>query len=79
HLTSEKEDNVNSTNNVNTVSSIVNTVSTNEVNVVGDNISIKLQFDPNMLALEDVSTLDISSNDEDDGAVADMNNLDTII
>nr|GEV85705.1 ribonuclease H-like domain-containing protein [Tanacetum cinerariifolium] len=42
----EKEDNVNSTNNVNT---------------------------------EDVSTFDFSRNDEDDGAVADMNNLDITI
>nr|GEW17464.1 putative ribonuclease H-like domain-containing protein [Tanacetum cinerariifolium] len=32
-----------------------------------------------MLALEDVSTFDFSSDDEDDGAVADMNNLDTTI
>nr|GEU58053.1 hypothetical protein [Tanacetum cinerariifolium] len=54
----EKEDNVNNTKNVNTVSSIVNTASTNEVNVVGENISIQLQFDPNMPALEDVSTFD---------------------
>ncbi|GJY11166.1 putative ribonuclease H-like domain-containing protein [Tanacetum coccineum] len=48
----EKEDNVNSTNNVNTVSSTVNVDGTNEVNVV---------------------------DDEDDGAVADINNLDTTI
>nr|GEY94886.1 retrovirus-related Pol polyprotein from transposon TNT 1-94 [Tanacetum cinerariifolium] len=38
----EKDDNVNSTNNVNTVSSTVKTVGTNRVNVVGDNINIKL-------------------------------------
>nr|GEY76205.1 retrovirus-related Pol polyprotein from transposon TNT 1-94 [Tanacetum cinerariifolium]GEY76215.1 retrovirus-related Pol polyprotein from transposon TNT 1-94 [Tanacetum cinerariifolium] len=81
----EKENNVNSTNNVNivgnvnTVSLTVNTAGTNEVNVVGENISIKLQFDPNMLALEDVSTFDFSSDDEDDSVMADMNNLDTII
>ncbi|GJZ80049.1 hypothetical protein Tco_0644886, partial [Tanacetum coccineum] len=43
----EKEDNVNSTNNVNTA--------------------------------EDDSIFDLSRDDEDDGAVADMNNLDTII
>ncbi|GJU90257.1 putative ribonuclease H-like domain-containing protein, partial [Tanacetum coccineum] len=47
----EKEDNVNSTNNVNIVSSTVNAAGTNEVNV----------------------------DDEDDGVVADMNNLDTTI
>nr|GEV33314.1 putative ribonuclease H-like domain-containing protein [Tanacetum cinerariifolium] len=50
-----------------------------EVNVVGENISIKLQFDPNMPALEDVSTFDFSKNDKDDGAMADMNNLYTTI
>nr|GEU38630.1 reverse transcriptase domain-containing protein [Tanacetum cinerariifolium] len=81
----EKEDNVNSTNNVNTarnvniVSSTVNTAGTNRANVVGKNISIELKFDPNMPALEDVSTFDFSSDDEDDGAVANMNNLDTTI
>nr|GEU83782.1 hypothetical protein [Tanacetum cinerariifolium] len=75
----EKEDNINSTNNVNTVSSTVNAAGTNEVNVVGENISIELQFDPNMPALEDVSTFYFSRDDEDDGAVANMNNLDTTI
>nr|GEU46021.1 putative reverse transcriptase domain-containing protein [Tanacetum cinerariifolium] len=72
-------DNVNNTNNVNTVSSTVNTAGLNEVNVVGENISIELQFDPNMPALEDVSTFDFSNDDKDDGAVADKNNLDTTI
>ncbi|GJV66226.1 retrovirus-related pol polyprotein from transposon TNT 1-94 [Tanacetum coccineum] len=33
--------------------------------------------DSNMLALEDDCIFDFSRNDEDDGAVADMNNLDT--
>ncbi|GKE55184.1 hypothetical protein Tco_1490340, partial [Tanacetum coccineum] len=32
-----------------------------------------------MPALEDYSIVDFSRDDEDDGAVADMNNLDTII
>nr|GEY86926.1 hypothetical protein [Tanacetum cinerariifolium] len=67
----EKEDNVNNTNNVNTVSSTVNAAGTYEDN--------KLPFDPNMPALEDVSIFNFSSDDEDDGAMADMNNLDTII
>ncbi|GJX86019.1 hypothetical protein Tco_0336793 [Tanacetum coccineum] len=53
----EKEDNVNSTNNVNTVSSIVNVAGTNKVNVVGAKTSIKLPVDPNMHALEDYSKL----------------------
>nr|GEV13293.1 ribonuclease H-like domain-containing protein [Tanacetum cinerariifolium] len=75
----EKEDNVNSTNNVNTVSLTVNITGTNVVNDVGENIRIQLQFDPNMPALEDVSTFYFSRNDEANGAVADINNLDTTI
>nr|GEY39134.1 hypothetical protein [Tanacetum cinerariifolium] len=58
----EKEDNVNSTN---------------DVNVVSANKDNELPFDPNMLALEDVGILNFSSDDEDDSAMADMNNLDT--
>nr|GEZ58058.1 hypothetical protein [Tanacetum cinerariifolium] len=75
----EKEDKVNNTNNVNIVSSTVNTTGTNGVNDVGENKSIELQFDLNMPALEDVSTFDFLRDDEDDGAVADINNLDTTI
>ncbi|GKE58799.1 putative ribonuclease H-like domain-containing protein, partial [Tanacetum coccineum] len=52
---------------------------TNKVNAVGENISIELPFDPKMPALEDDSIFDFSSDDEDDGAVVDMNNLDTTI
>ncbi|GJS78690.1 ribonuclease H-like domain-containing protein [Tanacetum coccineum] len=58
----EKEDNVNSTNNV-------NAASTNEVNVVGGKTSIELPLDPNMPTLEDYSLFDSS---KDDDAVADM-------
>nr|GEX73452.1 retrovirus-related Pol polyprotein from transposon TNT 1-94 [Tanacetum cinerariifolium] len=68
----EKEDNVNSTNNVNTISSTINLVGTNGVNVVGE-----LLFDPDMPALDDVGTFDFSNKDDD--VVADMNNLDTTI
>ncbi|GJY97962.1 hypothetical protein Tco_0514872 [Tanacetum coccineum] len=68
----EKEDNFNSTNNV-------NAGGTNEVNVVGRKISIELPDDPNMTALEDYSIFDFSRDDEDDGAEPDMNNLDTTI
>ncbi|GJV78589.1 uncharacterized mitochondrial protein-like protein [Tanacetum coccineum] len=68
----EKEDNVNSTNNV-------NATSTNEVNAVGGKTSIELPFDPNMPALEDYSIFDFRRDDEDDGVVDDMNNLDTTI
>nr|GEU34350.1 hypothetical protein [Tanacetum cinerariifolium] len=67
----EKEDNVNPTNNVNTVSSTVNAAGTNKDN--------ELPFDPNMPALEDVSTFDFSNKDEDDDAVDDINNLDITI
>ncbi|GKG31630.1 hypothetical protein Tco_0426580, partial [Tanacetum coccineum] len=52
---------------------------TKEVNDVGGKTSIELSFDPNMTALEDYSIFDSSRDDEDDGAEADMNNLDTII
>ncbi|GKA82096.1 uncharacterized mitochondrial protein-like protein [Tanacetum coccineum] len=81
----EKEYNVNNTNNVNTADSVntvcstVNAASTNEVNAVGGKTSIKLLFDPNMPALEDDSIFYFSRDDEDDCAVADMNNLDTTI
>ncbi|GKD18431.1 hypothetical protein Tco_1207589, partial [Tanacetum coccineum] len=68
----EKEDNVNSTNNV-------NVASTNEVNAVGGKTSIELPDDPNMPALEDYIIFDFTRNNEDNGAVADMNNLDTTI
>nr|GFA64010.1 ribonuclease H-like domain-containing protein [Tanacetum cinerariifolium] len=67
----EKEDNVNNTNNVNTISSTVNAAGTNEDN--------ELPSDPNMPALEDVSIFNFSNDDEDDGIMADMNNLDTTI
>ncbi|GKE91957.1 hypothetical protein Tco_1573052, partial [Tanacetum coccineum] len=41
--------------------------------------NIEPPFDPNMPALEDVSIFDFSNDDEDDGAIADMNNWDTTI
>ncbi|GKB28479.1 retrovirus-related pol polyprotein from transposon TNT 1-94 [Tanacetum coccineum] len=50
-----------------------------DINDVGGNTSIELPFDPNMPALEDYSIFYSSRNDEDDGAEADMNNLDTTI
>ncbi|GJY20216.1 retrovirus-related pol polyprotein from transposon TNT 1-94 [Tanacetum coccineum] len=46
---------------------------------VGGKTSIELPYDPNMPTLEDDSIFDFSRNDEDDGAMADMNNLDTTI
>ncbi|GKA08929.1 ribonuclease H-like domain-containing protein [Tanacetum coccineum] len=68
----EKEDNVNSTNNVNTVSSTINAAGTNEDNA-------ELPVDLNMPFLEDYNIFDLSSNDQEDGAEADMNNLDITI
>ncbi|GKA76575.1 retrovirus-related pol polyprotein from transposon TNT 1-94, partial [Tanacetum coccineum] len=41
--------------------------------------SIELLFDPNMPALKDYSIFDLSRDDKDDGAAADINNLDTTI
>ncbi|GJW07093.1 putative ribonuclease H-like domain-containing protein [Tanacetum coccineum] len=61
----EKEDNVNSTNNV-------NAADTNEDNA-------ELPVDPNMPALEDYSIFDLSSDDQDNDVEADMNNLNTTI
>nr|GEU38301.1 ribonuclease H-like domain-containing protein [Tanacetum cinerariifolium] len=54
----EKEDNVNSTNNVDIVSSTVNAAGTNE-----------LPFDSDMPAVEDISTFNLSSDHEDDDFV----------
>ncbi|GJX34910.1 ribonuclease H-like domain-containing protein [Tanacetum coccineum] len=68
----EKEDNVNNFNNI-------NVASINEVNAVGGKTSIELPFDLNMHALEDYSIFDSITDDEDDGAEANMNNLDTTI
>ncbi|GJU23739.1 uncharacterized mitochondrial protein-like protein, partial [Tanacetum coccineum] len=79
----KEEDNVNNTNNVNNVSSImsnstnnVNAASINEVNAVGAKTSIELLDDLNILELEDIV---YSDDDEDVGAKADMNNLDTFM
>ncbi|GKE89981.1 hypothetical protein Tco_1567456 [Tanacetum coccineum] len=65
----EKDDNVNNTNNV-------NATSINEVNVVCGKTSIELPLDPIMPELEDYN---IFEDDEDVGAEANMNNLDTTI
>nr|GEX97398.1 reverse transcriptase domain-containing protein [Tanacetum cinerariifolium] len=50
----EKEENVNSTNNV-------NAAGTNGVNAVGENISSELLFDLDMPALEDICTFNITT------------------
>ncbi|GKC46205.1 putative ribonuclease H-like domain-containing protein [Tanacetum coccineum] len=83
----EKDDNVNSTNNINTVgdensTNNVNVVNSTinaagiEVNDVGAKTSIELPDDLNMPELEDIV---YSDDDEDVGAEADMNNLDAHI
>ncbi|GKA26409.1 putative ribonuclease H-like domain-containing protein [Tanacetum coccineum] len=65
----------NSTNNVNIVSLIVNTAGI-EVNAVSSNTSIELPNDLNMPELEDI----VYSDDyEDVGVEADMNNLNTFM
>ncbi|GJV08293.1 ribonuclease H-like domain-containing protein [Tanacetum coccineum] len=86
-INQEKDDNINSTNNINTASdgnstNNVNAVSSTvnadgiEVNVVDPKTSIELPNDPNMHELEDIVYTD---NDEDVGAEADMNNLDAFM
>nr|GEV72436.1 ribonuclease H-like domain-containing protein [Tanacetum cinerariifolium] len=67
-----KKDNVNNTNNV-------NAASTNEVNVVGAYTNNELLFDPEMYALEDISTFNFSSDHKNDDEEANMNNMDTTI
>nr|GFA21182.1 hypothetical protein [Tanacetum cinerariifolium] len=68
----EKENNVNSTNNV-------NVVSTYGVNVVGANTNNELLFDPEMLALEDISTFNFLNDYEDADEEANINKMDTTI
>ncbi|GKE30295.1 ribonuclease H-like domain-containing protein [Tanacetum coccineum] len=71
----EKDANFNSTNNINTVSPTDN-VAGIEDNVVDENIVYGCADDSNMPELEDIV---YSNDDEDVGAEADMNNLDTFI
>ncbi|GJX43740.1 putative ribonuclease H-like domain-containing protein [Tanacetum coccineum] len=86
-INQEKDDYINSTNNINTAS---NGNSTNNVNVVSSTViatrikvndvdpktSIELPDDPNMLELEDIV---YSDDDEDVSAEADMNILDVFM
>ncbi|GKB81142.1 putative ribonuclease H-like domain-containing protein, partial [Tanacetum coccineum] len=71
----KKDENVNSTNNINTVSSTVNTASIND-NVIDENIVYRCEDDLNIPNLEEIVYLD---DDEDVGAEADVSNLDTHI
>ncbi|GJS26960.1 ribonuclease H-like domain-containing protein [Tanacetum coccineum] len=71
----DKDEHVNSTNNINTVSSPVNAAGI-EDNAVNENIVYGCDDDPNMHNLEEIVYL----NDDDDvGVEADMMNLDTHI
>nr|GEZ90609.1 copia protein [Tanacetum cinerariifolium] len=71
----EKEANVSSTNNINIVSPTTNVASIKD-NAVNKNIVYRCADDPNMPNLEKIV---YSDDDEDVGAEADMNNLDTNI
>ncbi|GJZ05183.1 putative ribonuclease H-like domain-containing protein [Tanacetum coccineum] len=71
----EKDASVNSTNTINTVSPTVNAVSI-EDNAVDDNIVYGCADDPNIPNLEEIGRF---SDAKDDGAEADMTNLDTHI
>ncbi|GJZ69346.1 ribonuclease H-like domain-containing protein [Tanacetum coccineum] len=73
-INQDKDDYINNTNNINTASDGNNTGS--EVNAVDPKTSIELPNDPNMPELKDIV---YSDDDEDVGAEADINNLDTHI
>ncbi|GJS02189.1 ribonuclease H-like domain-containing protein [Tanacetum coccineum] len=86
-INQEKDANVNNTNNINTASdgnntNNVNTVSSTvnaaglEDNAAHENIVYGCDDDPNMPNLEEIA---YSDDDEDVGAEADMNNLNTFI
>nr|GFC35381.1 retrovirus-related Pol polyprotein from transposon TNT 1-94 [Tanacetum cinerariifolium] len=73
-----EEDNTNSTNRVNTVTSNINTASSSVVNAIGTSISIDLPLDPNMPLLEYIGIFEDSHDDEDVfGVEDDFHNLDS--
>ncbi|GKD20635.1 putative ribonuclease H-like domain-containing protein, partial [Tanacetum coccineum] len=74
-INQEKEANINSTNNLNTVSSTVNAASL-EDNIFDENIVYRCVDNPSMPNLEEIV---YSDNDEDNGVEADMNNLNSFI
>nr|GFD50406.1 hypothetical protein [Tanacetum cinerariifolium] len=71
----EKDVNVNSTNNINTISRTANVASTKD-NTVDENIVYECADDLDMPNLEEIV---YSDDDEEVGAEADMTNLDTNI
>ncbi|GJT97116.1 ribonuclease H-like domain-containing protein [Tanacetum coccineum] len=74
-INQEKDASINNTNNINTVSPTINAASI-EDNAVDENIVYRCANDPNIHDLEEISRF---SDAEDDGAEADMTNLDTHI
>ncbi|GKB05222.1 ribonuclease H-like domain-containing protein [Tanacetum coccineum] len=70
----EEEDDVNSTNNINTVNLTVNVADTDGFNAIDENIIIRCVDDPNMPELEKIGRF---SDAKDDNSGVDMNNLDT--
>ncbi|GJX35327.1 putative ribonuclease H-like domain-containing protein [Tanacetum coccineum] len=71
----EKENDINSTNNLNAVSSTVN-AATLEDNAINENIVYGCDDDPSMPNLEEIV---YSDDDEDNGTEADINNLNSFI
>ncbi|GKA62884.1 hypothetical protein Tco_0762403, partial [Tanacetum coccineum] len=74
-INQEKDASVNNTNNFNNVSLTVNAASI-EDNALDDNIVYGCADDPNIPDLEEIGRF---NDAEDDGAEADMTNLDTHI
>ncbi|GKD33617.1 putative ribonuclease H-like domain-containing protein, partial [Tanacetum coccineum] len=74
-INQEKDASVKNTNNINTVSLTINVASI-EDNAVDENIVYRCANDPNIHDLEEIGRF---SDAEDDGAEADMTNLDTHI
>ncbi|GJV41800.1 uncharacterized mitochondrial protein-like protein [Tanacetum coccineum] len=70
-----KDASINATNNINTVSPTVNAANI-EDNAIDENIVYRCADDPNIPDLEEIGRF---SDAEDDGAEADMTNLDTHI
>ncbi|GJT11524.1 putative ribonuclease H-like domain-containing protein [Tanacetum coccineum] len=89
-INQDKDDNINSTNNINTasdgnntnnvkaVSSTVNAAGI-EINAVDLKTSIELPNDPNDPNMPELEDIVYSDDDEDVGAKADMNNLDAFM
>ncbi|GKB18621.1 putative ribonuclease H-like domain-containing protein [Tanacetum coccineum] len=73
----EKEDNINSTNNVNTISLIVNVVGTNKVNAVGAKTSIELLVVPiiSYLTSQEMMKMMVQRNKKDERGIMIRNKV----